>query len=363
MKNFDFYFIKNLLRFCITQLRRRNEMKENFDCRYCGTLVCFFISRGTTATRLCPVKSIAQSMVFEVLIYLLSVFGSCMLVKNFCHTVLRCRMPGHIHKQASSSSSSSLLRSSSVPPAHSVFFSLLLYARGHRKLKKEREKNKRMRNSVSDGQNHMYWIEKQTTGQKEKRNAEHSDDKEKEATSLHVFIGALSHCCCCWLPLLILSISFTADPILHTWSAREKRNVHIVRTIIHNSKIESTAHTPRRVWVCKAQPKQKRQKQNISHGKCLCLCRNSEYSECSLCHVCDCGCGGGDGGGGGDCVFAKYVRSLNGASHSNHCSGYVQLLMGMRNSTAALDVYSQFTQNICEWYGWACVCALRIWCK
>lgn len=78
VKNFDFYFPTKLLRFCVTQLWRRNEMKENFVGRYCGTLVWFFISRGTTATRLCPVKSIAQSMVFEVLIYLLSVFGSCL---------------------------------------------------------------------------------------------------------------------------------------------------------------------------------------------------------------------------------------------------------------------------------------------
>lgn len=48
--------------------------------------------------------------------------------------------------------------------------------------------------------------------------------KKNEAKSLHVFIGSLGRrcCCCCWLPLLILSISFTADPILHTWSAREK---------------------------------------------------------------------------------------------------------------------------------------------
>lgn len=145
-----YLFLEEIITFLCNSIVKAqwNERKPLCYCRYSGTLninnLCsVFISRGTTATRLCPVKSIAQSMAFEVLIYLLSVFGSRMLAKHFCHTFLRCRMLGHTHRQASSSSSS-LLRSSSFSPAHSVFFSSLLYARGHEKkrTRKEQENEK-----------------------------------------------------------------------------------------------------------------------------------------------------------------------------------------------------------------------------
>lgn len=143
-----FFYSRNV--FCVTQLRRRREIKKKLcllfwgETVFCSVLWIFFIiSRGTTATRRCPVKSIAQSMVVEVLIYLLSVFGSCMLMKHLCLTflyvvvVVVCSL-GHTQrtKQASSSSSATTtttLCSSSFSRAHSVFFPLLLCARGHKK--------------------------------------------------------------------------------------------------------------------------------------------------------------------------------------------------------------------------------------
>lgn len=143
MKTLFFYSRND---FCVTQLRRRREIKKivssvlRRNCILFGFVSYFIISRGTTATRRCPVKSIAQSMVVEVLIYLLSVFGSCMLMKHLCLTflyvvvVVVCLL-GHTQrtKQASSSSSATTttLCSSSFSRAHSVFFPLLLCARGH----------------------------------------------------------------------------------------------------------------------------------------------------------------------------------------------------------------------------------------
>lgn len=109
------------------------------------------------------------------------------------------------------------------------------------------------------------------------------------------------------------------------------------RTIIHNSKIESLARQAHgRVWVLSR--RQSRRDENktsrVNYFNIFVVVGRRAYAreEIQNTHRRVCGCGRGRGsGGGGGCVFAKYVRSLNGASHSNHCTGCVQLLMGMRN--------------------------------
>lgn len=150
-----------------------------------------FISRGTTATRHCPVKNIAQSMVVEVLIYLLSVFGlyayKALMPLRSCVVVVCCSVIPHTY----SHSHSIVLIIIIIISALLLFFLLILYilffiimrARTittEKKKKTAREEQENKKQCVRWTKSHVCIELKTTTGTEwEKKCHKQTDEKRR----------------------------------------------------------------------------------------------------------------------------------------------------------------------------------------